>query len=137
MLTALTFAGTATAQDNWSKGLPEEPKWQGELVKVLPWCNLQAGQPRIGDWCKVQGDAFPLVAGFNDARYLFAGSGVWIGTLFPSGVVCMATSEFGMFTCGSPAGYDMMGDLLPENRRSPGDLLTCGVRGSPDCTDRE
>ena len=63
----------------------------------------------------MQGDAFPLVAGFNESRYLFAGSGVWVGALFPSGVVCMATSEYGVFTCGSPAaGYGSLGELLPD-----------------------
>jgi hypothetical protein len=108
-MAAMVTTGTAEAQTV----KPWVPRWQGELVKVLPWCNLKAGQPRIGDWCKVQGDAFPLITGFDKSRYLFAGSDVWVGFLLPSGVVCMATSEYGVFTCGSSAGYGSMGDPLP------------------------
>jgi hypothetical protein len=117
---AVASDGKAVSHRGWTLlvQVQEEKPWtpqnRGELVKVLPWCYLRAGQPRIGDWCKVQGDALPLIKDFDKSRYLFTDSAVWVGILFPNGVVCMSTSEWGVFTCGSPAGWGSMGELLPD-----------------------
>jgi hypothetical protein len=88
----------AAARGGWEP--PKAAQWQGELVKVLPWCNLEAGQPRVGDWCNVQGDAFPLVDGIQipirwQCRMGRHAVSVWCDLLRDLGIRCVHLRQFG------------------------------------------